>query len=407
MNNDFFLNLRKEFPIFNKLVNNNKLSYLDNAALTQVPNCVINSIVSYYSSMNANVHRGVYYLSELATEHYELEIYKIKNYINANDYRECIFVRGTTEGINLVANSYVRKLLKKGDEILISAMEHHSNIVPWYLLCEEFSAVLKIIPILENGDLDYSVLESLFSCKTKIVSLTHISNAIGTVNNIKKIISFSHSKGIPVLIDGAQSLAHMRVDVKDLDCDFFTISSHKMYGPNGIGVLYGKKSILDSMIPYQGGGDMIKHVSYSKILWNDLPYKFEAGTPSIANAIAFGSAIDFLNNLDLEFVFDYKRRLFEYAYNRLSEIPGLKIIGNPENKSAIISFIVDGIHSHDLGTIANHYGVSIRTGHHCSIPLMNFYGVSATTRISLGIYNVSDEIDALVNSILRAKEIFR
>lgn len=404
---DFILDLKKKFPIFNNLINGNRLVYLDNAAMTQVPSCVVDSIVHYYTRLNANIHRGVYYLSEAATEQYENARCKIKDYISASDHRECIFVRNTTEGINLVANSYVRSILKFGDEILISAMEHHSNIVPWFLLCKEFGAVLKVVPIFQNGELDYSKLEDYLSEKTKIVSITHISNAIGSVNDIKRIVKIAHSRGICVLIDGAQTLSNLKINVKDLDCDFFTISAHKMYGPNGIGLLYGKMNILNNMPPYQGGGDMVKYVEYSNILWNDLPYKFEAGTPSIANAIGFGSAIDFLNSLDFNLYSEYKKKVFFYALNRLSDISGLKIVGDPKSESSIISFLLSGIHPHDFGTIANHYGVSVRTGHHCSIPLMNFYEISSTIRISISVYNIFEDIDILIDVINKAKEIFK
>ncbi len=397
--------IRKEFPIFQKK-NSGYLSYLDNAAITQVPNIVIQSLVNFYSNMNSNVHRGVYSLSELATESYEKARLNISKFIGANDSRECVFVKNTTEGINLVAHSFVKPILKKNDEILISQMEHHSNIVPWYLLCKAVGAKLKIIPILKSGDLDYNNIESFFTSKTKFLSVTHISNSLGTINNLKYLIKLSHSKGVPVLVDGAQSLSNCFINVNNLDCDFFVFSSHKVYGPNGLGVLYARESFLKKMIPFQGGGDMIKHVSFSNIIWNDIPYKFEAGTQSIANIIAFGSAIEFLKSLDLRSLFLYKKKLFDYTCNRLSEISGVRFIGFPRHRADVLSFIVENIHPHDVGTIANHYGVSIRTGHHCCIPVMNFFNVPATIRVSLGIYNLKKDIDYLIDAINEAKRIF-
>lgn len=406
MNNDIIQKVRSRFPIFKNKINGKRLAYLDNAAITQVPDVVIESFNDFYSNMNSNVHRGAYYLSEIATERYEGVRSKISKFVGADSPSECVFVKGTTEGINLVAYSFLRPLLKSGDEILISHMEHHSNIVPWYMLSKELDVKLKVIPMLKTGDLDYSSIDSLLTSKTKLVSVAHISNSLGTINNLKFIINLAHLKGIPVLVDGAQSLSNTCVNVKDLDCDFFAFSSHKMYGPNGLGVLYVKKHILENMIPYQGGGEMIKHVSFSNIIWNDIPYKFEAGTPAIANVIALGAAIDFLNSVDLKILFDYKKNLFNYACNRLSDIPGVVFIGNPKNRAEILSFLVDNIHPHDLGTVANYYGVSVRTGHHCSMPVMDFYGVSSTIRLSLSFYNVKEDIDSLVASILEAKKIF-
>ena len=398
--------IRKCFPIFDNNINGKRLSYLDNAAITQVPNVVIKTLEKFYCNMNSNIHRGAYYLSELSTDLYEKARFKVANFIGANNVNECIFVKSTTEGINLVSNSYLRPILCSGDEILISHMEHHSNIVPWYILCEEFGAKLNVIPILESGDLDYFKIENLLTLKTKIVSITHVSNSLGTINNLKYLIRLAHIKNIPVLIDGAQSLSNCFINVSDLDCDFFVFSSHKMYGPNGLGVLYAKKKFLDKMIPYQGGGEMIKKVSFSNITWNDIPYKFEAGTPPIANVIALGSTIDFLNSLDLRSLFAYKKELFDYTCNRLLNIPGINFIGMPKNRAEILSFIIDGIHSHDFGTIADHYGVSVRTGHHCSMPIMDFFGLSSTIRISLSFYNEKEDIDELINAIFTAKKIF-
>lgn len=399
-------NFKKNFPILNIKVNGNKLVYLDNAAITQVPECVISSFSDYYSKYNANIHRGAYYLSEVATEKYENVRNKLNVFFNGEDYRNFVFVRSTTEGINLVANSYLRSILKPGDEVLISQMEHHSNIVPWYMLCKEFDAKLKVIPMLNDGTIDYSKVESLLTRKTKILSVTHVSNSIGTINNIKRIISLAHSFNVPVLIDGAQSFSHCKVDLKDLNCDFYVFSSHKMHGPNGLGVLYAKTFFLDNMIPYQGGGDMIKSVSFSNIIWNDVPYKFEAGTPAIANVIAFGELIDFLNLCDLDKLFLHKKDLFNYLCNRLLEIPYVKIIGSPNNNSSIISFLLDGIHPHDFATVADHYGVAVRTGHHCCMPVMNFYNISSSIRVSLSFYNVFSDIDVLIKSVFEARKIF-
>lgn len=406
MNNDILQTVRNRFPIFKNKVNGKRLAYLDNAAITQVPDVVIESFNDFYSNINSNVHRGAYYLSEIATERYESVRYKISKFIGAEFPSECIFVKGTTEGINLVAHSYLRPLLKSGDEILISHMEHHSNIVPWYILSKEFNVKLKVIPMFKTGDLDYTSIDALLTSKTKLVSVTHISNSLGTINDLKFIIELAHSKGIPVLVDGAQSLSNTFVNVNNLECDFFVFSSHKMYGPNGLGVLYVKRKILETMTPYQGGGEMIKHVSFSNVIWNDIPYKFEAGTPPIANVISLGATIDFLNSIDLKFLFDYKQELFNYACDKLKNINGVVFIGNPKKRAEILSFLVDNIHPHDLGTVANHYGVSVRTGHHCSMPVMDFYGISSTVRLSLSFYNVKEDIDSLVTSILEAKRIF-
>jgi len=407
MKNDYILKLREYFPILRKIVNGYPLVYLDNAAITQVPINVINSLSMYYKNINANVHRGVYFLSEESTRFYEETRYKVKKYINARFCSECIFVKNTTEGINLVANSYVKMHLKKGDEILISEMEHHSNIVPWFLLSKEVGAILKVVPLLKSGDLDYEAFEKLLSSRTKIISITHISNSIGTVNNIKYIIDIAHKFDIPVLIDGAQSLLHGNIDVQYLNCDFFTMSSHKMYGPSGVGILYVRKEILEGMVPYQGGGDMIKHVSFDDIIWNDIPYKFEAGTPSIANIVAFGETLKFFNELDLDFLYKYKAYLCNYLCGKLLDLPGIKIIGNPINRTSIVSFVIDGIHSHDFGTFANYYGIAVRTGHHCSIPLMKRYNLLSTIRVSLGFYNMEYELDKLVDVILKSRKIFK
>jgi cysteine desulfurase/selenocysteine lyase len=403
---DSFSNIRDFFPIFNVKINGNRLSYLDNAAITQVPKCVIDSFNYYYSNINANIHRGAYYLSERATEQYENVRMSLNKFFNGENSNNFIFVKGTTEALNLVAYSFLRPILNSDDEVLISHMEHHSNIVPWYILCKEKKAKLIVIPILQDGTLDYSKLDSLLKPNTKILSITHVSNSLGIINNLKMIIKKAHSKGIPVLIAGAQSFSSGIINLKELDCDFYAFSSHKMYGPNGLGFLYAKKKFLDQMEPYQSGGDMIKSVSFSNVLWNDLPYKFEAGTPPIASVIAFGETIKFLNELNLDSLFVYKKKLFDYAYDKLSVVPFIKFLGNPVNNSSIMSFLIDGVHPHDFATVANHYGVAVRTGHHCSMPVMNFFNVGASVRVSLSFYNDYFDIDTLMISILEAKKIF-
>ncbi len=406
MNEQDIIKIKKEFPIFEKNIKKHEMCYLDNSAITHVPKCTIDELVNFYTTINSNVHRGAYYLSESATEKYEESRKKVADFIGAEDTSTCIFVKSTTEAINLVANSYLKEILKENDEILISHMEHHSNIVPWYILKDEIKIQIKIIPILESGDLDYTSIEKLVNIKTKFISITHISNAIGTVNNIKKIIKLANKENIPILIDGAQSILYDKINVKDLNCDFFTISSHKMYGPNGLGILYAKKKHLKKMKPYQGGGEMIKYVSFSKILWNEIPYKFEAGTQPIANIIALSSTINFLNNINLTKLYAYKKHLTEYAIDKLNKIQYIKIIGNPKERAGIISFNIDKVHSHDFGTIASHYGICVRTGHHCAMPIMEFYKISSTIRISFGIYNEEKDIDKLIKIISETKKIF-
>lgn len=406
MKKDFIVKFKDFFPILNVKVNGYRLSYLDNAAITQVPKCVIDSLSYYYSNINANIHRGAYYLSEIATAKYEDVRSSLNNFLNGESEKNFIFVRGTTEGINLVAHSFLRPILKSGDEVLISHMEHHSNIVPWYLVCKENNAKLNVLPILRDGTLDYSKLDDFLTYRTKIVAITHVANSLGTLNNIKYVIERAHLKGIPVLIDGAQSFSNCVVDLKELDCDFYVFSSHKMHGPNGVGCLYAKTIFLKKMEPYQSGGDMIKSVKFDNVLWNDIPYKFEAGTPAISNVIAFGETIKFLSGLDLNELFNYKSILFNYAYTRLNELSYIKFIGSPTNNSSILSFLIDNVHPHDFGTVANHFGVAVRTGHHCSMPVMDFYNISASIRISLSFYNTRDDIDMLINSILEARKIF-
>ena len=399
--------LRKEFPLLGEAVRNKKLVYLDNAATTQKPNAVLHALDHYYRHLNSNIHRGVHFLSEQATEAYEGVREKVRSYLNASSTKEIIFVRGTTEAINLVADSFGRAFVRSGDEILISAMEHHSNIVPWQLLCERTGAALKVAPIDDRGELILEEYERLLNDRTKIVALTHVSNALGTVNPVKQLIAMAHRRGIPVLLDGAQGAAHLRVDVRDLDCDFYALSAHKMYGPTGIGVLFGKQKLLESMPPYQGGGDMIRSVTFEKTLFNDLPYKFEAGTPSIAEGIGFGAAIDFLTGLDWRALTAHEHALLQYATDQLSQIPGVRLIGTASEKASVVSFVMDDIHPHDIGTILDQEGIAVRTGHHCAQPVMIRFGIPATVRASFALYNIMEEIDALVNGINKVKQVFK
>lgn len=402
----YISNIQKDFPALATKVNGHDLVYLDNAATSQKPQQVIDAIDSYYSQINANVHRAVHFLSECATEAYEQARLKVSKFLNAKDPKECIFVRGTTEAINLVANSFGQAFVKADDEILISVMEHHSNIVPWKLLCERTGAKLKTIPVTENGELDLASLDALLTSKTKIVAITHVSNSLGTINPIKQIIAQAHAKNIPVLIDGAQAAAHQTIDVQDLDCDFYCASSHKSYGPMGIGVLYGKQKWLEQMPPYQGGGEMILQVTFEKITYNQLPYKFEAGTPSVADAIGWGAAIDYLANLDRAVIRQHEQDLLSYATRKLQELPDIKIYGTAKDKDPIISFTFGTIHPHDLGTIVNEFGVAIRTGHHCNMPLMDFLGISGTARASIAMYNDKEDIDRLCTALLQAQKVF-
>ncbi|TAK64295.1 MAG: cysteine desulfurase [Bacteroidetes bacterium] len=398
--------IRNDFPILKQSVYGKPLVYLDNAATSQKPKMVIDTLCRYYTKTNANVHRGVHFLSEKASHEYEETREKVRQYINASSHEEIIFTRGTTEGINLVAQTFGRQNVREGDEILISTMEHHSNIVPWQMLCSEGRATLKIIPINDKGEIIVEEYERLLTPRTTLTAFAHVSNSLGTVNSVKHMIEIAHNKNVPVLIDGAQAMPHYRIDVRDLDADFYSFSSHKMFGPTGIGVLYGKKSFLESMPPYQGGGDMIKSVTFEKTLYNDLPYKFEAGTPNIADTIAFGAAIDYLGALDFESIQEYEHELLEYATERLSAIEGINIIGTAEHKASVISFTLEGVHPHDIGTILDREGIAIRTGHHCAQPVMQRFGVPATARISFALYNTREEVDALVNGISRVKEIF-
>ena len=398
--------LREDFPILKQLVHGKPLVYLDNAATSQKPQQVIDAITGYYESYNSNVHRGLHALSEQATQAYEGARGIIRSFLNAEEDREIVFVKGTTEGINLVANSYGRAHLQQGDEIVISEMEHHSNIVPWQILCEERGAVLRVVPFNDDGELLLDEYERMLGPRTKLVSMTYISNALGTVNPVKSIIEIAHDRGVPVLIDGAQAVPHCPVDVQDLDCDFFVFSSHKVFGPTGMGILYGKAEILDSMPPYQGGGDMIRSVTFEKTTYNDLPYKFEAGTPNVAGAIGLGSALEYVGRIGMNNIADYERSLLSYATEALSSLEGVRIIGTASQKAGVISFLLDQVHAHDVGTVLDTEGVAIRTGHHCAQPVMKHYGISATARASLAFYNTRADIDALVKGLDKVIEVF-
>ncbi|OGU74908.1 MAG: cysteine sulfinate desulfinase [Ignavibacteria bacterium RBG_16_34_14] len=398
--------IREDFPILKIKIRNKPLCYLDNAATTQKPQQVLDTLNKYYTSMNSNIHRGVHYLSGVATDAYEEARIKVKNFINAKSGKEIIFTRGTTESINLVANSFGRSNVKEGDEIIISNMEHHSNIVPWQFLCNEKKAKLKIIPIDDNGEIIFDEFLNLISDKTKLISVVYVSNSLGTVNPVKEIIEAAHKNNIPVLLDAAQSVNHLPVNVQKLDCEFLAFSGHKLYGPTGIGVLYAKEEILKTMPPFMGGGDMISKVTFEETTFNELPFKFEAGTSNIAGAIGLGSAIDYVTSKGIDKIANHEADLLEYATVRLKEVPGLKIIGNARQKSAVISFIFDNIHPHDIGTFLDYEGVAIRTGHHCTQPLMQRYNIAATSRASFGLYNTIEEVDILVDSVKRVIEVF-
>lgn len=398
--------LRKDFPCLSQKVNDSDLIYFDNAATTQRPKAVVEAIQHFYETDNANVHRGVHKLSVRATERFEQARAKVARFIHAPSVAECIFVRGTTEGINLVAQSYVEPMLKPGDEIIITQMEHHSNIVPWQLICRRTEAVLRIVPINYDGELLLDEFEALFNDKTRFVSLNFASNALGTINPVKKMIDIAHSHNIRVLLDGAQSTAHLPVDVQALDCDFYAFSSHKMYGPTGVGVLWGKSELLNAMPPYQGGGEMINNVSFTSTEYAPIPHKFEAGTPNIAGVIGFSAALDYLWSLDMEAIAAYEQGLLEYATSELKKVKDFSIIGTAKHKVPILSFVHNKIHAHDIGTILDSDGVAIRSGHHCTMPLMEFYELAATSRISLSFYNTKAEIDSCMASLRRVKEVF-
>jgi cysteine desulfurase/selenocysteine lyase len=396
---------RHHFPLLRQLVNGKPLVYFDNAATSQKPQVVIDAMVRYYETENSNIHRGVHYLSERATQAYEGVRTKVRDFMHAEDQREIVFVRGATEAINLVAHSFGRRYVHAGDEILVSEMEHHSNIVPWQILCEELGATLKVIPMNDRGELLVEEYERLLSEKTKIVAVTHVSNALGTVNPIKELVARAHARGIPVLVDGAQAVPHIRVDVQDLDCDFYAFSAHKMFGPTGVGVLYGKSKWLEEMPPYQGGGDMIKSVTFEKTTYNDLPYKFEAGTPNIGGGIGLGAAIDYLHEIDLNAIQQLEHDLLFYATEKILTIPGVRIIGTAQQKAGVLSFTMQGIHPHDIGTILDLEGVAIRTGHHCAQPVMKHFGVPATARASFALYNTKEEVDAFIKALHKVIEV--
>jgi cysteine desulfurase/selenocysteine lyase len=398
--------IRKDFPILNTLINGKPLVYLDNAATTQKPKSVIERMNQYFLNENSNIHRGVHRLSQLATDAYENARSIVKNFIKASSNEEVIFTRGTTESINLIANSFGKRYIKTGDEIIISHMEHHSNIVPWQLLCEERRAILKVIPINEHGELLINEFQHLITPKTKLVSIVHVSNTLGTINLIKKISEISHSHKIPIFVDGAQAVSHIPVDVQDLNCDFYAFSGHKVYGPTGIGVLYGKKNLLQEFPPYQGGGDMIRSVTFEKTTYNDLPHKFEAGTPNIVGAIGLGEALSYVSKIGVETIALYEQELLNYATKVLSEIDDLKIIGTALEKTSIISFVLKDIHPHDIGTILDSEGIAVRTGHHCTQPLMERFNVPATTRASFAFYNTKKEINILAEAIKKVIKIF-
>ena len=393
--------IREDFPILKQLVYGKNLIYFDNGATSQKPQVVIDAISKYYSKDNANIHRGVHYLSQIATNDYEESRKVIQKYINAAKSEEIIFTKGTTDAINLVAHSF-GELLKAGDEILISAMEHHSNIVPWQMLCERKGCVLRIIPINEEGEIIQEEYDKLLSNKTKLVAITHISNTLGTINPVRTMTEKAHSVGAKILIDGAQSIQHNKIDVLDINCDFFVFSGHKVFGPTGIGVLYGKEAMLNEMPPYQGGGDMIAKVSFHKTTYNELPFKFEAGTPHIAGAICLGTAIQYLNTLDMDAVLRYEADLADYAEGLLDTFEGLRIIGQAKKKTSVVSFVIDGIHPFDLGTLLDKQGIAVRTGHHCTQPLMDFYKIPGTTRASFAFYNTKEEIDIFIGAVERA-----
>ena len=396
--------IREDFPILNSKVNGKQLIYFDNAATAQTPKVVIDSIVSYYSTLNANIHRGAHYLSQKATEAYESTRRKFQQHLNAKNSSEIIFTSGTTHSINLVANGFTN-LLKSGDEIIVSHLEHHSNIVPWQMLCEKTGAIMKIIPMNHDGELIFSEYEKLLSNKTKVVFVNHVSNALGTINPVKKIISKAHEFGAAVLIDGAQALPHFEVDVKDLNADFYVASAHKFYGPTGVGILYGKEKWLDKLPPYQGGGEMIDEVTFEKTTYAKLPNKFEAGTPNISGVIASGIAIDYINNIGLKKILKYENVLLKYATEKLLEIDEIKIYGNTDNKTSVISFNLGNIHHYDIGSIIDNEGIAVRTGHHCAQPIMDYYKIPGTIRLSLSFYNTKEEIDSLISAIIVAKKM--
>jgi cysteine desulfurase/selenocysteine lyase len=398
--------VRADFPILLQRANGKPLVYLDNAATTQKPRAVIDAISRYYEFDNANIHRGVHDLSQRATRKYEDARELIRAFLNAADASEIVFVRGATEGINLVAQTYGRSHVRAGDEVLITTLEHHSNIVPWQMLCEEKGATLRIAPINDRGELLLEAFSRLLGPRTKIVAVAHVSNALGTINRLQPVIELAHAQGAAVLVDGAQAVPHLAVDVQAVDCDFYVFSGHKVYGPTGIGVLYGKRALLEAMPPYQGGGDMISSVTFEKTLYNKIPHKFEAGTPDISGVIGLGAAIDYLGKLGLDQLTRHEHEVLAYATESVSELPGVRLIGTATDKTGVLSFVMDGVHPHDIGTILDQEGIAVRTGHHCAQPLMERFGVPATARASFGLYNTREDVDALVRGIRRVQEVF-
>ncbi|HKF42219.1 MAG TPA: cysteine desulfurase [Thermoanaerobaculia bacterium] len=399
--------LRRDFPILSRRVHGKPLVYLDNAATTHKPSAVLGTVRTFYEHSYANIHRGVHELSVEASEIYEKARERARAFVNAAEAREIVFVRGTTEGINLVAQTYGRANVGRGDEVLITALEHHSNIVPWQILCEEKGARLKIVPIDERGQVRIDELEKLLSEKTRILAVSHVSNALGTANPVGRIVALAHARGVPVIVDGAQAAPRIPVDVRELDCDFYTFSGHKMYAPTGIGVLYAKAKLLEAMPPYQGGGDMISSVTFEKTTYNILPFKFEAGTPNIAGAVGLAAAMDYLGAIGMDAVEAHEDDLLSYATARLSAIEGLTILGTAEHKAAVVSFTLEGVHPHDIGTVLDREGIAVRTGHHCAQPVMDFFKVPATARASFGLYNTREEVDALARGIEKVQEMFR
>ncbi len=397
--------IRQDFPILDEKIGKKDLVYFDNAATTQKPSVVLDALANYYGHYNANIHRGIHHLAEKATSAFEDSRTAIQHFLNAEHREEIILTYGTTDGINLVAQTYGRKFLKEGDEIIISTLEHHSNIVPWQMLCEENGCILRVIPIDDNGDLILEEYEKMLSEKTKFVSVIHVSNSLGTINDVKFIIDKAHAVGAKVLLDGAQAICHFKIDVQVLDADFYVFSAHKIFGPTGMGVLYGKKDILNAMPPYRGGGEMIKDVSFEKTTYNELPYKFEAGTPNIADVVAVKFAIDYINNLGKENIAAYENELLKYATEQLSDIDGLRIVGQAKEKISVVSFVLDGVHPQDVGVILDQQGIAIRTGHHCTQPLMKRLGLPGTSRASFAVYNTTDEIDKLVAGIHKVKKM--
>ena len=399
-------NIRRDFPILSRTVYGKPLVYLDNAATTQKPRCVIDSISDAYCNVNANVHRGIHFLSQQATDMMEAAREKVRAFIGAESTQEVIFTRGTTESFNLLASSFSQAFLKKSDEIIISGMEHHSNIVPWQMQAERIGFSIKVIPVLDNGELDMDALKGMISDRTRLISVTHVSNVLGTVNPVREIIGLAHSHGIPVAVDGAQSVPHMKIDVHDMDADFYAFSGHKIYGPTGIGVLYGRRELLEQMPPYQGGGEMIKRVTFERTTYNELPFKFEAGTPDYVGSIALAMALDYVGGIGLDNIADYEHTLCDYAVERLSSIPGMRFIGRSASRSGVVSFLVGDIHPSDMGTLLDRLGIAVRTGHHCAEPLMQRFGIPGTVRASFSFYNTKTEIDSLADGILRIINMF-